>query len=441
MTDKTFQVAIVGGGVCGIACAIALLKEGVDVHVYEAASEFKEIGAGLGISPNAKRIFKAMGVWDDLITRIVPGQTTKQHAPAQAHVDVVQRKNTWFQFVSGMPGHKVLADWDSIEHERVSYGIHRGIFLDALVHYVDPERLHLHKRCTRITTTGKGVTIHFQDATTASADVILGADGIRSAVRRYVTDTYDVADDPYLKFSRVICYRALIPTKSATAKGVTMDFSKRPICFVGEDRHMIVYAIQGGAMINVAAFVSDPDSAADHYPPASHSKVQTVATSEVLGAYHGWGPEITNLLSCAERLGKWEVNVVCPAIAPEKWTKGQVTILGDAVHGMLPHLGAGAGQGIEDAYLLAKLLGHPQTTLENVTEVLRVYAAVRQPRTQKIWEGSRRAGDMLDGRTHEIHIDELRDMWDYAWNQPLDLDIDTATRMLQENGAYVKSAL
>ncbi|EKM53768.1 uncharacterized protein PHACADRAFT_260263 [Phanerochaete carnosa HHB-10118-sp] len=441
MPGKTFQVAIVGGGVCGIACAIALLKEGIDVQVYEAASELKEIGAGIGISPNAKRILEALGVWNDVIARILPGRMAKQHSPVQSHTGAAPRENTWFQFVSGMPGHKVLADWDSVGREHVSFGIHRGMFLNALLLHINPERLHLRKHCTRITTTEKGVTIHFQDATTASADIVLGADGVRSVVRRFVTNTCDAADDPYLKFSREVCYRALIPTKAAAAKGVTMDFSKRPIFFVDENRHMTVYAIQGGAMINVAAFVSDPDSAAEHYPPASHSRVQAVATSEVLAAYRGWGPEVTNLLSCAEKLGKWEINVVCPAIAPGKWTRGRVAILGDAAHGMLPHLGAGAGQGIEDAYLLAKLLGHPQTTPENVAEVLRVYAAVRQPRARKIWEGSRRAGDMLDGRTHGIHVDELRDMWNYVWNQPLNLEFDTATCMLQEKGTFAKSAL
>lgn len=130
--------------------------------------------------------------------------------------------------------------------------MHRGAFLDALVHQVDPTLIHLHKRCIRIITTTEEVTLHFQDGTTAAADVVLGADGIRSAVRRFVTDTYDDAEDPYLKFSGSVCYRTLIPVKTAAAAGVTMKFKERPVCFVGEDKHVIVYTIQGGNMVSRA---------------------------------------------------------------------------------------------------------------------------------------------------------------------------------------------
>ena len=91
-----------------------------------------------------------------------------------------------------------------------------------------------------------------------------------------------------------------------------------------------------------------------------------MAVETVLAAYDGWGPEVRSLLGCAENLTQWSLDVVHPPISPEKWVRGRVAILGDAAHGMLPHLGAGAGQGIEDAYLLGKLLGHPQTTLANV---------------------------------------------------------------------------
>ena len=118
--------------------------------------------------------------------------------------------------------------------------------------------------------------------------------------------------------------------------------------------------------LNIVAFNADADSDPEHYPPPSGETVQKVTVEEVLAAYDGWGPEVRNLLGCAENPTKWTINVVYPHISAEKWVRGRVTILGDAAHGMLPHLGAGAGQGLEDAYVLGKLLGHPQTTLENV---------------------------------------------------------------------------
>ena len=119
-------------------------------------------------------------------------------------------------------------------------GVHRAAFLDALVKHVDPQRAHFHKRCTHVTepASGKGVVIHFQDGTTAEADVVLGADGIKSAVRRYVANSASASLDPNVKFSNTICYRSLVPCTKATEAGCKTDFSDRPICFIGENKHL-----------------------------------------------------------------------------------------------------------------------------------------------------------------------------------------------------------
>ena len=142
----------------------------------------------------------------------------------------------------------LVTQWDPDRQQ--SKSIHRAIFLDALVRQVDPERIHLRKRCTHITTPADGVIIHFQDETTAVTDVVLGADGIQSAVRRHVTDSRDAEVDPYLKFSRNVWYRALIPASKAAAAGVTIDFAQKPVCFVGEDKYIIAYSVQAGTMVN-----------------------------------------------------------------------------------------------------------------------------------------------------------------------------------------------
>ena len=211
--------------------------------------------------------------------------------------------------------------------------------------------------------------------------------------------------------------------------------------------------------MNVVAFSADADSNPDHYPPPSNETVQKVSVEEVLAAYEGWGPEVRDLLGCAENPTKWTINVVYPPIPPEKWVRGPVAILGDAAHGMLPHLGSGAGQGLEDAYLLGKLLGHPQTTLQNVEvrihpsylckrhlrrsqDVLRTYAAVRQPRAYKVWEFSRRAGDIWDKRwgAESFPFEEVKDMWTWVWDYPLDQAFAEAIVLLTSNGIF-KNAL
>lgn len=196
---------------------------------------------------------------------------------------------------------------------------------------------------------------------------------------------------------------------------------------------------------------------------------------DVLIPYQGWGSEITNLLSCAENPGKWEINVVYPALAPEKWVKGRVAILGDAVSvDVLPellllkesrpmrcfHISAQARDRVSKThtflpsslvihrrlsrmlqYASSTLLRSPFATLSSFQEVLRVYAAVRQPRAQKIWEGSRRTGDMLEGKAHGIQVAELQDMWNFVWNQPQDFEFRKATAILQKEGFFMKASL
>lgn len=130
--------------------------------------------------------------------------------------------------------------------------MHRAAFLDALVGYVDPARTHFHKRCTHLSSApGGATTIHFQDGTTATADVVLGADGIKSGVRRFVADSYGAPVDPNLRFSRTICFRALIPVEKAAAAGVQTDFRERPICFVGKNKHLIIFTVRAGTLVSL----------------------------------------------------------------------------------------------------------------------------------------------------------------------------------------------
>ena len=100
--------------------------------------------------------------------------------------------------------------------------------------------------------------MYFQDGTEATADVVLGADGIKSAVRRFVAGTSDQEADPNVKFSRTRCYRLLVPTKKAAAAGVETDFRARPTCFVGENKHLITFTIRSGTMVGKALVSCTP---------------------------------------------------------------------------------------------------------------------------------------------------------------------------------------
>ena len=139
------------------------------------------------------------------------------------------------------------------DKDTLSRGVHRAVFLDALVAHLDPARAHFKKRCTHLTESpsGKEITIHFQDGTTAAADVVLGADGIKSVVRRYVMDTASLGVDPNVKFSNTICYRSLVPAARAREAGCKFDYTARPRCMVGENRHLILFTVKGGTLVRI----------------------------------------------------------------------------------------------------------------------------------------------------------------------------------------------
>ncbi|KAG6330766.1 hypothetical protein ID866_8322 [Astraeus odoratus] len=186
MLRKTaFHVAIVGGGMCGLACAVYLSRAGINVDVFESASKFAEIGAGIWLGPNALRALDKMGLKDAII----------------AHADGGLPKLTPFTFISAAEGHQHIHSVTSYQKTRHwaftgQYNvwnlsdipflkmIYRADFLDAVVGLIDPAIVHFNKRCTLISqeNTSRPV-IHFKDGTTFEADVVIGADGIKSAVR------------------------------------------------------------------------------------------------------------------------------------------------------------------------------------------------------------------------------------------------------------------
>ncbi|KAJ3543230.1 hypothetical protein NM688_g5882 [Phlebia brevispora] len=424
---KNLEVAIVGGGVCGLTCAIALRKQGIPVQVYEAAAHFGEIGAGLGIGSNSVKILKKLGLIEDIVKQSEGGGKG--------------RPGGWFQFLSGKEGHELIYDYTTPPGEG-SIGIHRAKFLDALIKHIDPGLVHFHKQCTEVVEPdfkGSKLTLQFADGTNATADIVLGADGIKSAVRGAV-----LGADPHsvIAFSNTVCYRGLVPTELVRSAGITRDYRDRPICYVGHNKHMIVYEIQGGTLVNIVAF------AANHNAPLEQqlSDVPTVTpvdSETLLKEYQDFGSEVTGLLRCVQKPNQWTIDVVYPAL--QSYVQGRVALLGDAAHAMLPHLGAGSGQGIEDAEMLAELLGHPQTTLENVEEILKVYDEIRRPRAQKVWEGSVHAGRVVDGYGPSgMSADGLRKdipgMWDFVWRHDMEGNVQQAVQTLEERGVFTKGS-
>ncbi|OCH96306.1 FAD/NAD(P)-binding domain-containing protein [Obba rivulosa] len=423
MTSKDFKVAIVGGGVCGLTCAIALVRSGVPVEVFEAAHKFGEVGAGIGIGPNASWVLKDIGVLDEVLAKAREARPNMQT----------------FRFMSGMQGHEIFYEYPCGPDD-VGLGVHRASYIDALVHLFDPNLAHFNKRCTAVNISPHNPSryvLHFTDGTTHEADVVLGADGIKSAVRSAVTGEPSAAR---VAFSNTVAYRGLVPWKTIEEAGVKTDLTCRPICFVGHDKHIILFPINHGEIINIAAFADNyhiPLGSANLAPGAPW--VSEVSQEELLKEYEGWGPDVINTLKCVQSPSKWSIHVVYPLL--ETYTKGRIALLGDAAHGMLPHLGSGAGQGLEDAWALARLLSHPQTNASNIEPVLEAYNRIRLPRSQMVWKASEAAGKNYagcgkHGLTPEGVQADIDGQWSPVWHHDMNDDLKIGVQWLKDSGVF-----
>ncbi|KAJ3830353.1 hypothetical protein F5880DRAFT_1516069 [Lentinula raphanica] len=417
--SKNFTVAICGGGLCGLACAVALTRAGISVTVFEASSFAHEAGAGVGLGPNAVRALKGLGVFDAIFAR--SGQP--QPAPRL------------FAFVSGNDPHERIFDYETSCENPIALAIYRPAFLDALIALLDPSVIRFQKRCTsiNISATGKH-TLHFSDGTTHEADLIIGADGIRSVARRHVVGDYSA--DP-LVYTNTIAYRGLIPTEDLLNAGIQTDLTDRPICFLGLGRHIICFPIKGDTVINVVVFLSQPDE-----PPRSMLPspwVEAISQEQLRSSCKDWGHDPMIIVNHLTNSNKWSIHALDPPLP--SYVRDKVVLVGDAAHAMLPHLGAGVGQGFEDVLVLVQLLTHPQTEKSNLGDVLAQYNDVRLPRANSVLQGSAETGRLYDSfRTSaqdKARLQkELTGRWEAVWGHDLDADVKNALDVLHRSNVF-----
>jgi salicylate hydroxylase len=347
------RVAIIGGGIGGLTAANALARKGIEVAVYEAAAELKEIGAGVALHPNAMRVLRAIGVEDAI--RAVAGQSEWQYNRAWTGRVISRSARSKQAAALGIAGATV----------------HRADMLDALAQALPADIVTLGKRCTGVRTDGDGSTAvaTFADGTEAEADVIIGADGIHSAARTALFGP----DAP--RFTGKICYRSVIPAAKVTGKPFDTGFGQ----WLGPHGTIVVYPMRGTELINVVCHYDD-----DGY--RHESWVTECEGAEVLDRYSGWSPELLRLFAAGDTWYKWALYDRDPIPA---WTSGRVSLLGDAAHPMLPYLGQGACQALEDGAVLATALaaedGDPAAALAR-------YEATRRPRASRVVLAARERG-------------------------------------------------
>ncbi|MEU8636071.1 FAD-dependent monooxygenase [Amycolatopsis sp. NPDC048633] len=351
------EIAVIGGGIGGLATAAFLHRAGLRSTVYEQARELKEVGAGLMAAPNLTRLLREL---DALPANAVP-------------LDIGWEFRRWQDGT-------VLSSEDLRESCRTLYGertytLHRADLLAALAAAVPAGTVRLGKRCVSVEV-GSRVTLRFEDGSLAEADVVIGADGVHSTVRAAL------GEPAAPTYSGTCAFRALVPASSAPS----LALRPAQTLWIGPGHHLVHYPLSGGRWVNLVAVVP----AVGH---ATESWSATATVEEFLSEFEGWDERLRDLIRASGTPGRWALLDRAPL---KRWSHGPVTLLGDAAHPMLPFFGQGAAQSVEDAAVLARCLASA-SSFTGPEEALRRYEELRRPRTTRLQEASH-------GRGHVNHL-------------------------------------
>ncbi|RDX50877.1 FAD/NAD(P)-binding domain-containing protein [Lentinus brumalis] len=449
MSPHRFRVAVCGGGVGGLVCAVALSRyHDIHIDVYEAASAFTEIGAGIGVWPRAWKVLCSLGLADELAKiAVVPPTDIPQIA---------------FHFRKGDQPEGV--NFYTLSTPGGLLAFHRADFHGVLLRHLGRHcGKHTSKRLVSYTQSRSrdpSIRLDFQDGSSATCDVLIGADGVKSAARACLVeelaavaraegrhqDAQKVLAAGPPKWSGTVAYRALFPSQTLRQRLPSHRVLENPMLYLGKNSEITVYPIQRGAMINLAAFRARYDL---EYTTFKGPWMQDVPPSEVLHDFDNWEPEVRMLLQSAERVNRWAIHTTLPL---PSFVSGKVALLGDSAHAMMPYQGAGAGQAIEDAFILATVLGDRRTTQSTISRALRVYDSIRRPFALRIQEASRENGILYTlnypgltfdrpacaqpGSEDAEKLKEIRTRirmnWEWAWKTTLDGDVSRALRQLDD---------
>ncbi len=347
------KVIVVGGGIGGLAAAIALRRVGADVEVYEQTAELREVGAGIQISPNASRLLLRAGLGAQL-----------EHYCTRP-LSIVMRRWRDGSVLSQQP----LAEASEASFGAPYYHIYRPDLLALLAEAVPDEAVRMDHRCVEVVQDGEGVEARFANGTRARGDLLVGADGIHSAVRAILFG----ADAR--RYSGTLAYRARVPVERIAELRIGRDMN----AWLGPGRHVIHYYMARGRYLNFAAVVPAQESALESWTAEA-------TVDEVMAEFADWHPQVRGIIAQAQHINRWGLYDRDPL---GRWSSGRVTLLGDAAHAMLPFMAQGAVQGIEDAFVLARAL---EQAGGDIGQALARYDAVRIPRVTEVQTRARQNG-------------------------------------------------
>ncbi|MSQ71944.1 MAG: FAD-binding protein [Betaproteobacteria bacterium] len=351
------RIVIAGAGIGGLTAALALKQQGFeDVLVVEQAPELREVGAGVQLGPNAAKVLHKLGL-EDALRKV-------------AVAPVGTQSRNWR---SG----RIIRDFPLGDAYRERYGaphlhIHRAHLHAMLADAVGRQSIRLASKFAGFSQDAGGVTLKLVSGEELRGDALIGADGVHSVIRAGVLGP----DKP--RFSGLAAWRGITPADSLRQ----FDIEKHTHAWWGANKHFVHYYVDSGKLMNWVGVV-----------PAGEWRLESWSAKggkdEVLAEFDGWHPIVRGIVDASTEHFKWALYDRDPMPG---WSKGRVTLLGDAAHSMLPFMSQGAAQSVEDGYVLGLCLAGNR---DDVVAALAHYEAVRYERASRVQLGSRANGDVF----------------------------------------------
>ena len=351
MPKKELEIAIVGAGIGGLTAAAALLRVGVRVQVYEQASAFARVGAGIQQSPNAVRVLRELGL-EPQLRRV-------------AFYPMYWRNR---DSKTGTLMHHYSLGPSAEERFGAPYLLlHRGDLHAAIASIVPRQLIHLNQRLVGLESVKDGVTLSFANGAHRTADALVGADGVHSLVREILFGP----EKPH--FTGRVAYRTTFPTGHLDALDIG-DNTK----WWGADRHIVVYFVKPNRE-EIYFVTSTPESLFEVESWSSHGDIETLRI-----AYEDFHPQVRAVLAACQRVHKWALVERDPL---PRWGEDRIVLLGDACHPMTPYMAQGAAMAVEDAAVLSRCLQRIEP--DCIPAALRRYELTRKERTSRVQLTSR----------------------------------------------------
>jgi salicylate hydroxylase len=362
MAESRPDVVVVGGGIGGLFAANALIAQGLRVSVFEQAPALGEVGAGVFLTPNSVRQLERVGLGQAVEkrgARVGSGSRYfRQDGTVIAPVQVTDSSG-----------------WNA------TFGMHRADLIEILASALPADVVHVGHRCIALEQDAETARLSFENGTVIESDLVIAADGIHSTLRPYVFPPSRPV------FSGSVAYRGVLAHESVD------DWAADAwMMWLGKGKHFLTFPMRAGTLINFVGFVPADDEMKESWSaPGDPDALRR--------EFSGWDSRIESLLQKVQATFRSALYDREPL---PTWTRGRLTLLGDAAHPMLPHLGQGANQSIEDGMALATILARADAA--TAPEALLAYERLRRERVAQVQRGARENGLRYDSAYSDLGV-------------------------------------